>query len=279
MISTIRLVVYLLLSVGCMLFDGRGQQLAVFRHYTNMLAQPIWMLAALPGQIGQTIGEYCTQQKKLVAENRTLRDQLLAADARITRLNMIALDNEQMRHLLHVANYRGIDVQLATILDIEHDPTRQRLILNSGTRDGVHIGQPVIDAGGLMGQISDVAPFHATVLLITDPDHAVPVISTRTGVRLIAYGNGDTLLLRDIPPSAGIKVGDSIVTSGLGGRFPAGFPVGVVASLYPDATRAFLIGTVTPAAHLNRGREVLLLRYGSKAKDADTTPLPSAPSP
>ncbi|GAE52276.1 rod shape-determining protein MreC [Xanthomonas arboricola pv. pruni str. MAFF 311562] len=113
-----------------------------------------------------------------------------------------------------------------------------------------------------MGQVIEVTPLHSTVLLLTDPDHAVPVSVARNGVRLIVYGCGDRLELRDIPLSAGVQVGDEIVTSGLGGRFPAGFPVGKVSELHPDDTHAFLVGELTPAAKLDRGRDVLLLRAG-----------------
>ena len=140
---------------------------------------------------------------------------------------------------------------------------RQRLVLAAGTRDGVHVGQAVIDAGGLMGQVISVTGGTSTVLLLTDPDHAVPVTVARNGVRLIVYGRGDTLELRDIPLSAGVEVGDEIVTSGLGGRFPAGFPVGTITGLRPDDTHAFLVGELKPAAQLDRGRDVLLLRPGA----------------
>ncbi len=146
--------------------------------------------------------------------------------------------------------------------DIDLDPVRQRLVLAAGTRDGVHVGQAVIDAGGLMGQVIATTGNSATVLLLTDPDHAVPVTVARNGVRLIVYGRGDTLELRDIPLSAGVEVGDEIVTSGLGGRFPAGFPVGSITALRPDDTHAFLVGELKPAAQLDRGRDVLLLRPG-----------------
>ncbi|MNV11060.1 Cell shape-determining protein MreC [compost metagenome] len=162
-----------------------------------------------------------------------------------------------------MAERSGLDVQLAPILDIDLDPVRQRLVLAAGSRDGVHLGQAVIDAGGLMGQVIATTGSNATVLLLTDPDHAVPVTVARNGVRLIVYGRGDTLELRDIPLSAGVEVGDEIVTSGLGGRFPAGFPVGKITALRPDDTHAFLVGELKPAAQLDRGRDVLLLRPGA----------------
>jgi rod shape-determining protein MreC len=134
------------------------------------------------------------------------------------------------------------------------------LVLDAGSRDGARLGQAVIDAGGLLGQIIETTPSHATVLLLTDPDHAVPVVVARNGVRLIVYGRGDYLELSDVPMNTDVKVGDVIVTSGLGGRFPAGFPVGTVTALKPDDSRAFLIGALEPAAQLDRGRDVLLLR-------------------
>ncbi|KQQ84591.1 rod shape-determining protein MreC [Xanthomonas sp. Leaf131] len=260
--STLRLLVYLVLAIVLIALDSRGSWLSQVRLQANLLIQPIWAVAGLPGRIGSQVRDNAATHAQLVEETRSLRNQLLVANARLTRLQTAALDNAQLRELLNVAERRGLDVQLAPILDIDLDPTRQRLLLDAGSRDGVLMGQAVIDAGGLMGQVIEVTPLHSTVLLLTDPDHAVPVSVARNGVRLIVYGRGDRLELRDIPLSAGVQVGDEIVTSGLGGRFPAGFPVGKVSELHPDDTHAFLVGELTPAAKLDRGRDVLLLRAG-----------------
>ncbi|MCC4614269.1 rod shape-determining protein MreC [Xanthomonas campestris pv. esculenti] len=260
--STLRLLVYLVLAITLIALDSRGGWLSQVRLQANLLIQPIWAVAGLPGRIGSQVRDNAATHAQLVEETRDLRNQLLVANARLTRLQTAALDNAQLRELLNVAERRGLDVQLAPILDIDLDPTRQRLLLDAGSRDGVLMGQAVIDAGGLMGQVIEVTPLHSTVLLLTDPDHAVPVSVARNGVRLIVYGRGDRLELRDIPLSAGVQVGDEIVTSGLGGRFPAGFPVGKVSELHPDDTHAFLVGELTPAAKLDRGRDVLLLRAG-----------------
>ncbi|WP_115561231.1 rod shape-determining protein MreC [Xanthomonas arboricola] len=260
--STLRLLVYLVLAITLIALDSRGSWLSQVRMQANLLIQPIWAVAGLPGRIGSQVRDNAATHAQLVEETRDLRNQLLVANARLTRLQTAALDNAQLRELLNVAERRGLDVQLAPILDIDLDPTRQRLLLDAGSRDGVLMGQAVIDAGGLMGQVIEVTPLHSTVLLLTDPDHAVPVSVARNGVRLIVYGRGDRLELRDIPLSAGVQVGDEIVTSGLGGRFPAGFPVGKVSELHPDDTHAFLVGELTPAAKLDRGRDVLLLRAG-----------------
>nr|WP_242004222.1 rod shape-determining protein MreC [Xanthomonas sontii] len=251
---------YLALALVLIVLDAQADWLARLRSQATVLVQPIWALAGLPGRLGSQVQENAASHAQLVKENRALRNELLIAKARLTRLQTAALDNAQLRELLGVAERRGLDVQLAPILDIDLDPTRQRLVLDAGSRDGVHVGQAVIDAGGLMGQVIAVTPLHSTVLLLTDPDHAVPVTVARNGVRLIVYGRGGSLELRDIPLSAGVEVGDEIVTSGLGGRFPAGFPVGTISALRPDDTHAFLVGELKPAAKLDRGRDVLLLK-------------------
>ena len=242
------------------------------RAQANVVTQPLWWLAGLPGRLTTRVQDDAATRTGLIEENRRLRNEMLVANARLARLQTAAADNAQLRALLGVKTARGLDVQLAPILDIDLAPGRQRLVLDAGSRAGATIGQAVIDAGGLMGQIIETTPAHATVLLLTDPDHAVPVVVARNGVRLIVYGRGrsDLLELADVPLNSGVQVGDMLVTSGLGGRFPAGFPVGKVAALRPDDSHAFLVGDVTPAARLDRGRDVLLL------KSAPPQPLPPA---
>ncbi len=261
--SPLRLLAYLALAITLIVLDDQAGWLAQLRGQANSLVQPVWALAGLPGKLGNQVKDSAASHGQLVNENRELRNQLLLANARLTRLQTAALDNAQLRELLNVAERSGLDVQLAPILDIDLDPVKQRLVLDAGSREGVHVGQAVIDAGGLMGQVISVTGGTSTVLLLTDPDHAVPVTVARNGVRLIVYGRGDKLELRDIPLSAGVEVGDEIVTSGLGGRFPAGFPVGTITGLRPDDTHAFLVGELKPAAQLDRGRDVLLLRPGA----------------
>jgi len=219
-------------------------------------------VAGWPGHVAERLREDAGTLSQLGAENRRLRNELLVNHARMARMTTVAADNARLRELLDTARRESLDVQLAPVLDVDLDPTRQRLVLDAGSRDGVRIGQSVIDAGGLLGQVIDVTPMHSTVLLLTDADHAVPVAIARNGVRLVAYGRGrsDTLALASIPLSSDVKVGDMVVTSGLGGRFPPGFPVGAITALRPDESRAFLVGDLRPAAQLDRGRDVLLLR-------------------
>ena len=280
--GTLRLLGYLALAIALIVLDHRGGWLAQLRARSEVFVQPVWWLAGLPGRVGDDLRENTTTRDALVAENRTLHNALMISGARLARLQAAAAENARLRGLLAAAQRGGLDVQLAPILDIDLDPTRQRLVLDAGSRDGIAVGQSVIDAGGLLGQIVALTPQTATVLLLTDPDHAVPVVDARNGVRLVAYGRGrsDRLQLPNIPISSDVKVGDAVVTSGLGGRFPAGFPVGTIVALQPDESRAFLVGDLRPAAQLDRGRDVLLLRHEALASRADGPQAAAAmPSP
>jgi rod shape-determining protein MreC len=268
--GTLRLLAYLALAITLLVLDHRGGWLRQLRTQADLLAQPVWAMAGLPGRVGSGLKDGLAARNALLEENRQLRNDLLLANARLTRLRNAAIDNAQLRGLLGVAERGGLDVQLAPILDIDLEPSRQRLMLAAGSRQGVSQGQAVIDAGGLLGQVVEVTPMQSTVLLLTDPDHAVPVMIARNGVRLIAYGGGDRLELRDVPLNRDVQVGDVLVTSGLGGRFPPGFPVAKITALRPDESQAFLVGELAPAAQLDRGRDVLLLRTGP-------LPLPAAP--
>ncbi|MCD9095603.1 rod shape-determining protein MreC [Luteimonas fraxinea] len=260
--GTLRLLAYLALSCALVVSDHQGGWLSQFRQQASVAMQPLWWLAGLPSRLGDSMRNDAATRTQLSADNRRLRNELLVLNAGQARLRVEAVENARLRALLGAVEQGSLDVQLAPILDVDQDPTRQRLLLDAGSRNGVRVGQSVIDAGGLLGQVITVTPLTSTVLLVTDLEHAVPVIIARNGVRLVAYGSGraDHLALRNVPLSADVEVGDTLVTSGLGGRFPPGFPVGTITELQPDDSRAFLVGDLTPAAQLDRGRDVLLLR-------------------
>lgn len=277
--GTLRLLGFLAAAIALMVFDHRGGWLGQVRAQGEVLMQPVWWLAGLPGRIGDSARGTARTHASLTEENRRLRNALLVSGARLARLQTAAEENRRIRDLLGAARRGRLDVQLVPILDIDLDPSRQRLVLDGGSRDGVRPGQAVIDAGGLVGQIISVTPTTSVVLLLTDPAHAVPVEVARSGVRLIAYGNGrsDQLTLANVPLSSDVRVGDALVTSGLGKRFPAGFAVGTITALRPDDSRAFLVGEVAPAARLDRGRDVLLLRERAAAT-RPAAPGPGAPA-
>ena len=279
--GTLRLLAYIALALALIVLDHRGGWLTQARAQLQVFVQPLWAVAGWPGQVVDSISDDAGTRSSLIEENRKLRNQMLVNGARMARLQAASADNERLRAMLGVVQRGGLDVQLAPILDIDLDPTRQRLVLDAGSSDGVRVGQVVIDAGGVVGQVIGTTPMHSTALLITDPDHALPVAVLRNGVRLVAYGTGrsDRLALASIPLSSDVKVGDVVVTSGLGQRFPAGFPVGTIAALRPDESRAFLVGDLKPAAQLDRGRDVLLLRSAPQRAVIGPAPASTALMP
>lgn len=278
-VGVLRLLAYLVVAAALMVLDHRGGWLHAARTRAEAVAQPLWWLAGLPSRLGASLRDNAVTRAQLARDNARLRQALLLEAARNARLRTAAAENARLRGLLESAERRHLDVQLAGILDVDLEPGRQRLLLDAGSRSGVRVGQAVIDAGGLLGQVIATTPTTATVLLLTDADHAVPVMVARNGVRLVVYGSGrrDALHLADVPLSADVREGDELITSGLGNRFPPGFSVGTVGPLRPDDTRAFLEAEVKPAAQLDRGRDVLLLRQGRTL--AGGAPDLAAPAP
>lgn len=261
-VSTLNLIGYLAIAVALMVFDHRGDYLTAMRRVAGHLVEPLYRLAAFPADVARATRVAVATQGSLADENRQLREALLLAQARLTRLSALAAQNERLKELLEVQKNSGLGVQLARLVDIDLDPFRHRIVLDAGAAQGVQVGQPVVDAHGVVGQIVEVLSGTSIAMLITDPTHAIPVTIERTGLRTIAYGTGviDRLRLPNIPISADVKVGDRLVTSGLGGRFPAGFAVGELTSLRNDESGLFAAGIATPAAALDRSGDVLLLR-------------------
>jgi len=259
--NTLRLTGYLALAIALMLADHHGDYLHQLRHGMSMAIEPVYRLAALPSRLAQQVSTGLSDREKLTTENARLRQQLLLAQASLDRLNMLRNQNRHLRQLLDVQRSLGLGVQLARIVDVDTDPSRQRVFVDAGANQGVRVGQAVLDAQGVMGQITEVLPNMAAVLLITDATHALPVVVERTGMRAIAQGKGqsDLLELPNVPISADIKVGDRLMTSGLGGHFPAGFPVGTVRSIRSGNGGMFTVAEATPSAALNRSVEVLIL--------------------
>ena len=274
--DTLRLLVYLALALAMMVSDHRGGWLTRARQTAAMGVQPLWWLAAVPGRIAGTVRDAVANQTRLNHDNTAMQQQLLLLRARLERLQLLRDENRQLRDLLGGTRALQVSVRLASILDIDLDPERQRVVLDVGSAQGVHEGQMLIDAGGMLGQVMSVTPTRAIALLITDPTHAVPVQALRSGLRLIAFGTGrqDALNVPNIPQSGDLKVGDVLITSGIGGRFPAGFPVGRVATLQPDANHAFIVATLTPMARLDRSGQVLLV-WNLADESPDGPPIPA----
>lgn len=280
--GTLPLLAYLALAVVLMVADQRGGFASQARQKLSVLAEPVWWLAASPSRLAEGAGKTLRSRQELQDENQRLLRELQVSASRLHRLVAVAEENQRLRELLGGTRGYRLSAQLVGILDIDLDPSRQRIMLDAGSDAGVFVGQAMIDAGGVLGQVVEVTPRRATALLLTDPDHAIPVQVVRSGLRTIAFGTGgtDRLRLPNIPQSGDIRVGDRLVTSGIGGRFPAGFPVGVVEELHPDDTRLFVVAEVRPAARLDRGLEVLLVSNTLDEVDmGPEAPPPPEPAP
>lgn len=262
--GTLPLLACIALSAVLMVADSRGDLSPRVRSALSTLVEPVWRAAALPSAIWDWADTRLSLQQNLAEETVNLRRELQLRDAQLARLEAVARENQRLRALLGGQGDYRLAVQMAGIVGVDLDPWRQRVRLDRGAAEGVEVGQAMIDAGGMLGQVVSVSEHGATALLLTDASHAVPVQLVRTGLRLVASGTGDidTLRAANIPQSADIREGDLLVTSGIGGRFPAGFAVGTVRRVALDETGLFLSADVTPAAQLDRGLEVLLVMRG-----------------
>ncbi len=278
-VGPLKLLAYLALCTVLMVADHRGGYLEKLHAAAGLLTGPIYRLAGAPARLARSVSDHVTTQQALLEENTSLRHNLLLATARLDRLAGVQAENQRLRDLLGSTYGLRLNVQLAGLIDIDLDPFRHRLVIDAGSRRGVEEGMAVIDAGGIMGQVLEVAPDHSTVILVSDPSHAIPVQVVRTGLRAIAFGTGrtDRLEVPSIPLGADLAVGDVLETSGIGGRFPAGFKVGTIEQLHPDDTRLFAVAEVRPSARLDRGGEVLLV-WGVPEVPAAPTLGPPAPT-
>lgn len=260
--GTLRMIALLGLACVLMVADRRFALLQTLRYQGSVLIEPVFQLAALPASLARTVSAALADRTQLREENSHLRESLLLADARLNRLRTLAEQNRRYRQLLAVQDSLGLQVQVARLIRVDLGPYRHRVMINAGARQGVHVGMTVMDAHGVMGQVVELTRNTAQVMLITDPEHDIPVVDERTGFRAVARGTGnpDRLFLPAIPLSADVRAGDRLLTSGLGGRFPSGFPVATIIRVQADVDGMFAVADARPSAHLGRSSEVLLLR-------------------
>lgn len=275
-----RLVVVVVVSVALMTADHKGRHLETVRGVLATLVYPLQYAVDLPIQTGTWLAETVTSRSKLLDENYRLRRENLRVRSRLEKYAELEAENRRLRRLLDSSIKVGDKVLIAELLSVNMDPFTRRIVLNKGTRDGVFAGQSLIDSNGVMGQVVQAGPFSSNALLITDPSHALPVQVHRTGYRAVAVGTGPQNLLEllHIPNNADLRVGDLLVTSGLGGRFPSGYPVGHIISVERDRGRPFASVSVEPTARLERNREVLLV-WPAEGGEPATPDAPGTVSP
>ena len=262
-----RTVLLVVLSVALMLLDYQQGHLETARRALSVAVYPIRVLVDMPSATFGWTREYLSERNRLVAENRELRTESLQQRARLQQMAALEAENERLRALMDSPARLANRVQVAEILAVDLDPYRHRIALNRGEQAGVYTGQALLDADGIVGQVIRVNPLGAEAILISDPSHATPVELNRNGLRTVALGLGDVtrIDLPFLPNSADIRVGDLLVSSGLGDAFPAGYPVARVTRVERRPGEPFARVEAEPTAALNRTREVLLVWEGGEA--------------
>lgn len=256
----ITLIVIIVVSITLMMVDNAHQSLAMVRGSLAVALEPLQVAAEIPGNTAQYLQRYFNRGQ-LIDENKALSQKVLLLQGRLQKLAALQAENERIRALLASASSLDQNVLIARIMAVSPDPYRQYVKLNKGSADGVFVGQALIDAHGIMGQVTDVTPLDSRAILISDANHGIPVEINRTGLQTIAQGTGrsDELRLPFLANNADIQVGDLLVSSGLGGRYPADYPVAKVTHVTHNPGEEFLDVTAQPTADLDRGREALLV--------------------
>ncbi len=259
-----------------MTIDHRQGHLEKVRSALSVFVYPLQYVANLPVTVTNWVSEALTTRDRLMEENALLRDEQLVLSSKIQKFEIIKAENERLREMLQSSERLDERVLIAELLAVDLQPFRHQIVINKGKREGVYDGQPIVDANGVMGQIVHVGPFSSTVLLLTDPTHAIPVQINRNGLRSVAVGIGQShiLQLEHLSNNVDIKEGDLVVSSGLGSRFPSGYPVGAVHDISRVPGEPFAKVTIIPSAQLEKSREVLLVwPETSSGSSADIQPV------
>ncbi len=256
-----------------MVVDARFDYLKPVRSQLGLVLSPFYGIADFPVRAWEGVRDQFTSRSELLAENERLKAEQLLMQRRLQKLATLTEQNVRLRELLNSSALVDDKVLVGELIGVDPNPFTQRILIDKGEKDGVFQGQPVLDASGLMGQVVEVMPYTARVLLLTDTTHSIPVQVNRNGLRAIAVGTGnpERLELRYVADTADIKEGDLLVSSGLGQRFPAGYPVAVVKEVLHDTGGPFATIRAVPTAKMNRSRYVLLVFTDSRTPEQRAT--------
>ncbi|WP_318261679.1 rod shape-determining protein MreC [Zhongshania marina] len=251
------------------LVGQRLEFMAPLRTQLSVVAAPFYWVVDIPSRLTDQFKGAWSSRSELLAENERLRSESLILNAKLQKYIELRAENVRLRELMNSGERVNDTVLVAEVIAVASDPNRHQLMVDKGSRDGAFLGQPVIDANGLLGQITEVGILQSRVLLITDSAHALPVRVSRNGLRAIAEGTGliDELALTHVAATTDIQVGDLLVSSGLGGRFPSGYPVGEVVEVSIDPGKPFAEVRARPMAKLDRSRNVLLVFSEQKIEE------------
>jgi rod shape-determining protein MreC len=232
-----------------------------YRDKIGWVASPFYFLAELPGELTENSQVFFSSKQSLMDDLTKLRAENLQLRAKLQRFQALQNENLELRKLLGTSPPFAEKTQVARLLSVDVNPFSHRVIINRGKKQGVYKGQPVVDATGIMGMVIETLDESSQVLLITDSKHAIPVLNLRNGLRSIVKGTGESskMQLLHVTDTQDFKVGDKLVTSGLGGQFPSGYPVGHIVSIKYEPGKPFGNIVIRPSAELNASRQVLLI--------------------
>lgn len=256
-----RIILLVVLSLSLMWLDSHQTWLQSVRYQLGFILAPTQSLSLIPSAMYNWFEESGANQQQLLIENKQLTARNLVLELKLQQLTALETENKNLRELLSASEQIDDRVLVTSVIAIDPDPFSQQVLINKGGEDGVFIGQPVLDAFGLLGQVIDVMPYSALVMMIADPNHAIPVQVNRNGVRSIAVGTGSLtqLELTHVPTTADIVAGDLLVSSGLGERYPKGYPVATVTSVENIPGQPFAVVKADTSAQLDRSRYLLLV--------------------
>jgi len=259
--ATVRMVVLVIASIVLMTADHQWKSLELVRGAISTVLYPLQYTIDLPIRLYYWSEEVFSTHQTLLEKNHQFEARHLENRVQLQKLDILEKENDRLRRLLSATPKTTERLLIAEIINVDADPYKQLITLNKGSNNDVYLGQPIIDAQGIMGQIIHAGPVSSTAMLITDASHAIPVQINRTGLRAIAFGSGtiDQLNLRHLPHNVDIKVGDLLISSGLGDTFPANFPVAIISKIERPAGEPFAEIEAKPHALLDKSREVLLV--------------------
>jgi len=264
-------------SIVLMVVDHRQHHLDTLRDAIATAVYPMRVIVAAPARLFAWTSENTQTRNELELENARLKAEKLLTSARLLELESLRAENDRLRAMLEARRQVRNDVRVAEIMSVDANPFRHSIVLDVGSSDGVYDGQVLVDADGVVGQVIDTTPMTSQALLISDPDHTLPVEVLRNGVRTIAFGTGELgrLDLPFLPNNADIEEGDLLVTSGLGGAFPSGYPVARVMAVQRIPQQPYAAVSAEPLAALDQVREVMLIWPAESRREREEATPPS----
>ena len=253
---------FLILEFIClslMIADKNHQLAQPIRNTLSLAVIPLIKVIEWPQELYQVTQVALSRQANLIAENTELKERLIDAQLKVQQNVSLLTENQRLRNMLNATQVSPLTTSVAFVSNINQFQKQQHIIIDQGSTQGLFVGQAVLNLEGVIGQVDVLGQQFAHVILITDPSHALPVEVLRTGLRTIAYGQGEQISLTEIPTSADIQVGDVVVTSGFGNRFPRGLKVAEIVSTAVSADRTFQTAVAKPFAQNQRLTEVFLV--------------------